>query len=78
MVLTSSSMLGIQAAVAAGLGVAAVGRAAVLPGMRVLDEIDGLPDLPCAEVAVLGEERVLPAIASLVTAGLREALADHR
>lgn len=72
--MTSSSMLGIQAAVAAGLGVAVIGRAAVLPGMRVLGAADGLPPLPLAEVAVLGEERVHPGLAHLIVSGLARIL----
>lgn len=72
--MTSSSTLGIQAAVAAGLGAAVIGRAAVLPGMRVLGRGEGLPDLPLAEVAILGEDRVAPAVVELIVGGLREAL----
>lgn len=57
-VFTSASVMGIQAAVAAGLGVAVLGRAAVLPGMRVLGPAEGLPELGTVEVAIWGEDRV--------------------
>ena len=57
-VFTSASVMGVQAAVAAGLGVAVLGRAAVLPGMRVLGPAEGLPELGTVEVAIWGEDRV--------------------
>jgi DNA-binding transcriptional LysR family regulator len=54
-VLTSASIMGVQAAVTAGLGLAALGRGSVLPGMRVAGSREGLPALPCCEVVVIGE-----------------------
>ncbi|HYE52001.1 MAG TPA: LysR substrate-binding domain-containing protein [Azospirillaceae bacterium] len=63
---TSHSMLGIQAAVTAGLGVTVVGAAALAPGMRVLGPESGLPELGHAEIALYGEERRRSAAAPLV------------
>ncbi|MGP2490214.1 LysR substrate-binding domain-containing protein [Mesorhizobium sp. PUT5] len=47
---TGSGISGLQNAVINGLGVSALTRYTILPGMRVLDEIDGLP--PLAEIRV--------------------------
>ena len=73
-VFTSPSIMGVQAAVTAGLGVAVLGRAAVLPGMRVLGPESGLPELAPVEVAIWGEERApaalsAPLVAPACTAG---------
>jgi DNA-binding transcriptional LysR family regulator len=73
-VFTSPSIMGVQAAVTAGLGVAVLGRAAVLPGMQVLGPEAGLPELPAVEVAIWGEERVPAALAHPLVGLLTEAL----
>ncbi|HYC04206.1 MAG TPA: LysR substrate-binding domain-containing protein [Azospirillaceae bacterium] len=65
-VYTSPSLLGIQAAAQAGLGVLVLGADALMPGMRVLGPDSGLPDLGDAEIVVLGEDRKSAAIAPLV------------
>ncbi len=46
------SVLGLQAAVAAGLGVSCLTRSAVLPGFRALGAREGLPKLPDSELAL--------------------------
>jgi len=43
----------LQAAVRAGLGVTALGAGALAPGLRLLDEADGLPPLPAIEMRLL-------------------------
>lgn len=75
---TSASILGVQAAVSAGLGVAVLGRAAVLPGMRVLGPDSGLPVLDEVEVAVWGEERTPRALAGPLAAMIGDAIEMKR
>lgn len=53
---TASSLMGIQAAVAGGLGVTALAGSLVQEGMQVLSAPDHWPALPMTEIAVLGEE----------------------
>ncbi|AWK86275.1 LysR substrate-binding domain-containing protein [Azospirillum thermophilum] len=55
LVYTSSSMIGVQAAVRAGLGVTVLGESSVVEGMRVLGPEEGLPELGEVEIAVFGE-----------------------
>lgn len=52
---TVSSLMGVQAAVAGGLGVTVLGRCFVQPGMQVLRAPEHWPALPVAEIIVLGE-----------------------
>lgn len=47
---TSTSLPGIQAAVMTGFAISIVSRDSVLPGMRVLEPVDGFPSLPDAEI----------------------------
>lgn len=54
-VYSSESILGVQAAVAAGLGIAMLSHSAMQPGLRILDERDGMPALDEIEIAVYGE-----------------------
>jgi DNA-binding transcriptional LysR family regulator len=53
---TASSLMGIQAAVAGGLGVTVLGRSFVQPGMQILQSPDDWPVLPLTEITVVGEE----------------------
>lgn len=63
---TSPSLAGAQAAVKAGLGVTVLPRDMVPPGLRVLDEGDGLPALADTEIALLrAPAAVSPAAARL-------------
>ena len=66
--------MGVQAAVVAGLGVAVLGRAAVLPGMRILGPDSGLPELPAVDVAIWGEDRAPAELTAPLAALLTEAL----
>jgi len=53
---TAGSIVGVQAAVAAGLGITVLGRSFAQDGLRVLGQREGLPTLPATEVALIGEE----------------------
>lgn len=53
---TASSLMGVQAAVAGGLGVTVLGRSFVQEGMRVLQSPAHWPALPMTEITVIGEE----------------------
>ena len=61
-VYVSGGLSGVQAAVAAGLGVSPVSRSAVVAGMRL---ISGLPDLPDTEVALYRAPRISVAAVAL-------------
>ncbi|MCG5242436.1 LysR substrate-binding domain-containing protein [Azospirillum doebereinerae] len=54
-VYTSASVMGVQAAVRAGLGVAVLSESSVPDGARRLGAEDGLPDLGEVEMAIFGE-----------------------
>ncbi|MCW2317616.1 DNA-binding transcriptional LysR family regulator [Rhodoblastus acidophilus] len=51
-VYTSTSLAGVQAAVAAGVGVTVLGRSAALSEFAVLGVADALPELPETEIAL--------------------------
>lgn len=53
---TTRSIIGLQAAVAGGLGVSILGRSFMRDGLRELPPDLGLPPLPDTEVALFGEE----------------------
>lgn len=53
---SASSLMGIQAAVAGGLGVTVLGRSFVQPRMQILRASDQWPVLPMTEVVVVGED----------------------
>jgi DNA-binding transcriptional LysR family regulator len=71
---TSGSVMGLQAAVAAGLGVAVLGRSFVRDGLMLLGPRAGLPPLPATEVALLGEETAQVPLARPLVAFLVEEL----
>ncbi len=52
-VFTSGSLLGLLAAVEAGLGVAVLGYESLKPGLRVLGRREGLPDLGSSTIALI-------------------------
>ncbi|ALG70497.1 LysR family transcriptional regulator [Azospirillum thiophilum] len=54
-VYTSGSVMGVQAAVRAGLGVAVLSESSVPEGVRRLGVEDGLPELGDVEMAIFGE-----------------------
>ncbi|MBP2301696.1 LysR family transcriptional regulator [Azospirillum picis] len=54
-VYTSGSVMGVQAAVRAGLGVAVLSESSIPDGVRRLGPEDGLPELGEVEMAIFGE-----------------------
>jgi len=72
---TASSLMGIQAAVAGGLGVTVLGRSFLKPGLQELQAPEHWPALPMAEVAVVGEESAEPGLVKPLVAFLAEGLA---
>jgi DNA-binding transcriptional LysR family regulator len=70
-VCTASSLMGIQAAVAGGLGVTVLAGSLVQEGMQILSAPDHWPALPMTEIAVLGEDgesgHLVKAIVSFLT-----------
>lgn len=63
---TSSSLSGVRAAAAAGLGVAVLLESTLGPDLRRLGAADGLPDLPAARIALFRSDRTAnPAARSL-------------
>lgn len=53
---TVSSLMGVQAAVAGGLGITALGRSFVQDGMQILDVPERWSALPMTEIVVLGDD----------------------
>ncbi|MBN3822574.1 LysR family transcriptional regulator [Burkholderia sp. Ac-20384] len=53
---TASNLVGVQAAVAGGLGVTALGKSFLQAGMKILPTSAQWPALPASEVAVIGED----------------------
>jgi DNA-binding transcriptional LysR family regulator len=53
---TMNSLMGVQAAVAGGLGITALGRSFVQTGMQVLKAPAHWPPLPMTEIVVVGDE----------------------
>ncbi len=63
---SSPSLATLQAVVGAGLAVSALMKSLVTPGMRVLDETDGLPPLPDGSIVLLrSPEATSPAVDGL-------------
>ncbi|KMO27284.1 LysR family transcriptional regulator, partial [Methylobacterium variabile] len=73
---TASSLMGVQAAVAGGLGVTLLGRSFVQEGMQILRAPELWPALPMTEVTVLGEDRA-PALVEPLIMFLSHSLAGH-
>lgn len=73
---TASSLSGVQAAVAGGLGVTLLGRSFLQEGMQILRAPEIWPALPMTEVMVLGEERAADLVHPLI-AFLGESLAGR-
>lgn len=53
---TSSSLTGLQAAVAGGMGVTVLGKSFAHEGLRIIQTDDNWPPLPTTEVLVIGED----------------------
>jgi DNA-binding transcriptional LysR family regulator len=75
---TASSLMGVQAAVAGGLGVSVLGRSFMQPGLRILSAGDGWPPLPMTEIVLLGEERAQAQLAQPLVAFLTESLSGAK
>lgn len=73
---TASSLMGVQAAVAGGLGVTLLGRSFVQAGMRILRAPELWPAPPMTEVTVMGEDRAPDLVRPLITF-LTESLAGN-
>ncbi len=71
---TASSLIGIQAAVAGGLGVTLLGRSFLQPRLRVLPAGEGWPALPTTEIVLLGEDRAQDHLAKALVSFLMESL----
>jgi len=70
----ASNLMGVQAAVAGGLGITALGTSFLQEGMRIVAPSEKLPTLPTTEVAVIGDEvrtqHLVQPLVSLLTEGL--------
>ncbi|BAN48196.1 LysR substrate-binding domain-containing protein [Metapseudomonas resinovorans] len=70
----ASSLIGVQAAVAAGLGITALGTSFLQEDMRIIEPSEKLPALPTTEVVVIGDEtrtqHLVQPLVSLLTEGL--------
>ena len=70
----ASNLMGVQAAVAGGLGITALGTSFLQEGMRILEPSEKLPTLPTTEVAVIGDDvrtqHLVQPLVSLLTEGL--------
>jgi DNA-binding transcriptional LysR family regulator len=53
---TASSLMGVQAAVAGGLGMTILGRSFVQSGLQVVSMPESWPALPMTEIVLIGEE----------------------
>lgn len=71
---TAESIVGVQAAVACGMGVTVLGRSFVRSGLVLLSSRETLPILPYTEITLLGEERVSAQVTHTLVESLREAL----
>jgi DNA-binding transcriptional LysR family regulator len=74
---TASSLQGVQAAVAGGLGVTVLGRSFVREGMQVLQAPRHWPDLPMTEITVIGEEGEAADLVRPLVGFLIESLSGH-
>jgi DNA-binding transcriptional LysR family regulator len=61
MAYTSPSLIGIQAAVSAGIGVSILPEVAILPAHRVIESKDGFPAITDTEVALVAAPNASPA-----------------
>ncbi len=73
---TASSLVGLQAAVTAGLGVTVLGKSFVQSGMKILAPSAQWPALPAAEVAVIGEGPGMQHLVQPFVAMLTDTLAE--
>jgi DNA-binding transcriptional LysR family regulator len=70
----ASNLIGVQAAVAGGLGITALGTSFLQEGMKIVEPSEKLPTLPTTEVAVIGDDvrtqHLVQPLVSLLTEGL--------
>ncbi len=74
---TASSLMGVQAAVAGGLGITVLGRSFMQEGLRILKAQDW-PALPMTEIVLLGEDRAPAELTRPLIDFLTESLAAPR
>jgi len=72
---TASSLMGIQAAAAAGLGITILGRSFVQSGLQVIATPEAWPALPMTEIVLIGEETAAADCAGPLVSFLTESLA---
>lgn len=75
---TASSLMGVQAAVAGGLGVTMLGRSFVMPGTRILEVPEHWPVLPMTEIVFLGEDAQVEDLVRPLVSFLTESLAHEQ
>jgi DNA-binding transcriptional LysR family regulator len=75
---TASSLMGIQAAVAGGLGITILGRSFVQEGLQILQAPDQWPTLPMTEIVLIGEETAEADLVRPLIGFLMESLAGAR
>ena len=75
---TASSLMGVQAAVAGGLGVTLLGRSFVMPGTRILEVPEHWPLLPMTEVVFIGEDAQVEDLVRPLVSFLTESLAREQ
>ncbi|WP_340117875.1 LysR substrate-binding domain-containing protein [Pelagibius sp. 7325] len=72
---TASSLMGIQAAVEAGLGISILGRSFVQEGLQVVQVPADWPSLPMTEIVLIGEDTAEAEIVKPLVAYLMDSLA---
>jgi DNA-binding transcriptional LysR family regulator len=77
-VCTASSLMGVQAAVAGGLGVTVLGRSFMQEGMQILNAPEHWPSLPMTEIVILGEDSEAARLVQPFVAFLTESLSKQR
>ena len=75
---TASSLMGVQAAVAGGLGVTILGRSFVQENMQILHAPEHWPPLPMTEITVIGEESNSADLVQPLVSFLTESLGSSR
>lgn len=73
-VCTASSLMGIQAAVAGGLGVTVLGRSFARDGLQILHAPEHWPALPMTEIVIIGEDSARADLVQPLVSFLTESL----
>jgi DNA-binding transcriptional LysR family regulator len=74
---TASSLMGIQAAVAGGLGISILGKSFVRNDMQIVQMPGDWPPLPMTEVAIVGEKPEFAELVQALIAFLTESVAAN-